>query len=132
MTETTNTHPPKGQDIFPIKQFLYQWEQSPIFFQDFICCCPFNKLLVQYFHSLTRLHPVSLAWQKLFTYLTSIYSVEEIGNLVYEALHDLNLNEVYLLFLDKHNYYYIWPTGKHFIDPLIEAPPQPQIGTSHG
>ena len=127
MTHPEHSYPSEGQDISPIKQFLQRYQNNPIFFQDFIHCCPFNKLLVQHFHCLPKIYPVPQAWRNLFSHLTTAYSLQQIADLVFEALYDLDLNEQYLLFLDKNKFYYIWPTGNNFCDPLIDAPPQPEI-----
>lgn len=115
----------------PISQFLQQWRHDPVFYEDFIYCFPFNTFLIEHFTGQTRICPLPHAWQILFTYLSTNYSAAELADIVYEALHDLDQHHAYLDFLVQNSYKYMWPKGKHFCDPFLEAPIKPFMGLWH-
>lgn len=125
MNDTANIPATEYNLIIPITQFLFEWINNPIFFQDFIYSCPFNPFLVQHFISLPQICPMPNAWHSFFKYVANIYKVSELADLVYEALHDLGLVGQYIQFLEYYNHYYLWPTGKYLIDPLITTPQKP-------
>ena len=109
----------------PITEFFNQWLNHPIFFQDFLYCLPFNPYVIQCYNNMLRVTSVQHAWNNLFMYFANIYTVDELTDLIYEALHDLDQADKYLHFLEAHNHYYLWPTGKHFCDPSIIPPSSP-------
>ena len=121
----TSDNPIDSKYIKPVAQFLIPWYHDPLFYQDFIYCCPFNKFLVEHFQLHLNIATIDDTWKNLFRYFSRTYSGAELANLAYEAFHDLGKGGIYLMFLRDNNYMYMWPNGEHFCDPALECP-EPQ------
>ena len=64
-------------------------------------------------------------WGYLFDYFSTTCTADELTDLVYEALCNLNEGKIYLKFLLNHHYTYMWPKGKNFCDPSLSTPFNP-------
>ena len=109
----------------PIVQFFDRYSNNPIILQDFIYACPFNQFLINHYNTMMRSSPIPIVWNSLFAYLVTVYTVNELTDLVYEALNDLSIADHYTDFLYRHKYFAHWPTGQHFCDPLTIPPSTP-------
>ena len=111
----------------PITDFIQPWIDNIWFYQDFVYSCPFNTFLTQHFFDLTRICPLTTAWQILLSHFAVNYSALELADLLYEAFHDMDQHNNYLDFLVQHQYRYMWPSGKHFCDPFLGTPQLPHV-----
>ena len=113
--------------IKPFTEYLDQWKNDSIFYQDFIYSCPFNNEVTKHMVNKTETLSTHKAWGYLFEYFSTTYTVDELADLVYESLSNLNEGQHYLKFLLNHHYTHMWPKGKKFCDPSLTIPFNPQL-----
>ena len=119
-------HKPLGLDyIQPFQKYLDQWKDDSTFYQDFIYSCPFDNKVTK--HMVSKIETLSThkTWGYLFHYFSTAYTADELADLVYEALSNLNEGQLYLKFLINHHYMYMWPKGTNFCDPSLSRPFNP-------
>ena len=118
----TSDEPLHPQYIQAFVQYIMTWYSDPLFHQDFLYCCPFNKFLLEHFLLHANIVDTDAAWRNLFRFFSRTYTGSELANLLYEALHDLGKADSYLIFLKDHHYDYMLPDGEDFCDPSLKMP----------
>ena len=118
----TEDNPLHSKYIQPIAHYISDLGSEPLFYQDFIYCCPFNKFLLEHFEQHMHSNTLDNTWQNLFRFFSRTYSGAELANLVYEVLYNLGLADSYLTFLKDNHYNYMWPNGEDFCDAALECP----------
>ena len=111
--------------IQPIQEYLDQWKNDSTFYQDFIYSCPFDNQVTKHMITKTETLSTNKTWGYLFDYLSTTYTADELADLVYESLCNLNEGQHYLKFLLNHHYTYMWPKGNNFCDPSLSIPFNP-------
>ena len=111
--------------IQPFQEYLDQWKNDSTFYQDFIYSCPFDNKVTKHMITKTETLSTNKTWGYLFDYFSTTYTADELADLVYEALCNLNEGQLYLKFLLNHHHTYMWPKGKNFCDPSLSTPFNP-------
>lgn len=66
--------------------------------------------------------PIFLKWALFFKYLLKFHNFQEIADLLYQGFYIAGLKKDYLRLATVGGHYFLWPPGKHILNPACELP----------
>ena len=61
-------------------------------------------------------------WEKIFKFLLRHYTLNEIGDLLYQGFFLAGLKDYYLMVATTEGYHFLWPQGKNIVVSHCELP----------
>ena len=108
--------------LLSIKNYIYKWRTHEQFYQDFLHTFPLTNGLIEHFTYLQIDLPLFDCWQVFINYVSHYYTPRELADAFHEAIYDLQLAKHYTAYLIESENFHMWPTGNHFMNPLLSCP----------
>ena len=103
-------------------EIFHQVLQSTQAFNKVVQHTPIPQHRVSYF--IERLHGNNTAhrWEKFFKFVLRHYTVNEIGDLLYQGFYLAGLKDYYLVVATTEGYDFLWPKGNNIVISQVELP----------